>query len=93
LVKKAYEFKEISLVQQASIAEYQNNGTPSYSVIKNILSSFKKYGLVEHVPPKQKNLGQKREMAKKQLENIVSDFPQMSIRKGASAVGVSPTLV
>jgi len=50
LVKKAYEFKEISLVQQASIAEYQNNGTPSYPVIKNILSSFIKYGLVEHVP-------------------------------------------
>jgi len=57
------------------------------------LSSFNKYGLVEHVPPKQKNLGQKRDTAKKQLENIVSDFPQMSIRKGASAVGVSPTLV
>jgi len=74
LVKKAYEFKEISLVQQASIAEYQNNGTPSYSVIKNILSSFIKYGLVEHVPPKHKNLGQKRKMAKIQLENLVSDF-------------------
>jgi hypothetical protein len=32
------------------------------------LSSFKKYGLVEHVPPKQKKLGQKPEMAKKQLK-------------------------
>ncbi len=42
---------------------------------------------------KQKNLGQKREMAKQQLENIVSDFPQMSIRKAAPAVGVLPALV
>jgi hypothetical protein len=57
------------------------------------LSSFKKYGLVEHVPPKHKNLGQKREMAKKQLENIVTDFPQMSTRKAASSVGVSPAPV
>ena len=33
-------------------------------------------------------------MAKKQLEKqLVSDFPQLSIREAASAVGVSPTLV
>ena len=32
-------------------------------------------------------------MAKKQLENIVSEFTQMSIRKAASSVGVSPALV
>jgi hypothetical protein len=57
------------------------------------LPSFKKYDLVEHVPPKHKNLGQKREMAKTQLENIVSEFPQMSIRKAASSVGISPALV
>ena len=93
LVKKVYELKEISLVQQAFIAEYPKDGTPNYSVIKNILSNFEKYGSVAHVPPKHKNLGQKREMAKKQLENMVSDFPKLSIRKAASAVGVSPTLV
>ena len=57
------------------------------------MPSFKKYDLVEHVPPKHKNLGQKREMAKKQLENIVTDFPQMSTRKAASSVGVSPAPV
>ena len=32
-------------------------------------------------------------MAKKQLDNIGSEFPQMSIRKGASSVGVSPAPV
>jgi hypothetical protein len=75
LVSKAYEFKEISLVKQASLADYPNDGTPSYSIIKNILSSFKKYSLVERVPPKHENLGQKRNMTKIQLENLVSDFP------------------
>ena len=93
LVKSVYELKEISLVQRAFRTEYLNDSTPSYSVIKNILSNFEKYGSVAHVPPKHKNLGQKREMVKKQLKNLVSDFVQLSIRKAASAVGVSPTLV
>jgi len=57
------------------------------------LSNFEKYGSVAHVPPKHKNSGQKREMVKNLLENLVSDFPQLSIRKAASAVGVSSTLV
>jgi hypothetical protein len=71
-----------------------NDGIPSYSVIKNILILvLKKMVWLSMWHQKQKNLGQKREMAKKQLENIVSDFPQMSIRKAASAVGVSPALV
>ena len=93
LVKKVYELKEISLVQRAFRREYPKDGTPNCFVIKNILSNFEKFGSVAHVPPKHKNLGQKREMAKKQLENMVSDFPKLSIRKAASAVGVSPTLV
>jgi hypothetical protein len=53
LVKKAYELKEISLVQQAFITEYPNDGTPSYSVIKNILPYFVKYALIEQVSPDQ----------------------------------------
>jgi hypothetical protein len=61
LVKRAYELREISLVKPGFLTEYSNDGTSSYSVIKNILFSFKKYGLVEHVPPKHKNLGQKRQ--------------------------------
>ena len=65
LVKKVYELKEISLVQRTFRTEYPKYGTPSYSVIKNILSNFEKYGSVEHVSPKHKNLGQKREMTKK----------------------------
>jgi len=93
LVKLVYELREIFLVQRAFRTEYPKVGNPSHSVIKNILSNFEKYGSVEHVPPKHKNLGQKREMAKKQLESLVSDFPQLSIRKAASAVSVSPKLV
>ena len=70
LVKKGYELKEISLVQRAFRTEYPKDGTPSHSVIKNILSNFEKHGSVAHVPPKHKNSGQKREMVKNQLENF-----------------------
>ena len=93
LVKKVYDLKELSLVQRAFRTEYPKDGTPSHSVIKNIVSNFEKYGSVAHVAPKRKNSGQKREIVKNQLENLVSEFPQLSIRKAASAVGVSPTLV
>lgn len=57
------------------------------------MSNFEKYGSVAHVPPKHKNPGQKREKVKNQLENLVSEFPNLSIRKASSALGVSPTLV
>ena len=44
LVKTFYEFKEISLVKRAFRTEYPKEGTPSHSVIKNILFNFEKYG-------------------------------------------------
>ena len=58
LVKKAQELKEISLVQQVSLPAYPKDGHPIYFLIKNIMSNFEKYGLVEHVSPNHKNLGQ-----------------------------------
>ena len=63
LVKTFYEFKEISLVQRAFRTEYPKEGTPSHSVIKNILFNFEKYGSVAHVPLKPKNSGRNRESA------------------------------
>jgi hypothetical protein len=68
LVKNFYELKEISLVQRRFRAEYPKDGTPSHSVIKKIVSNFENYGSVDHVAPKKKNSGQKREIAKNQLE-------------------------
>ena len=54
---------------------------------------FEKNGSVAHMAPKRKEPSQKREDAKNQLETMVTDFSTFSIRKAASAVGVSPTLV
>ena len=92
-VKQVYKLKEKSLIQRAFRTEYPKDGTPIHSVIKDILSYFEKHGSVAHVPPKHKNLGQKREMVKNQLESLVQDFPLFSNRKATSAVGVSSSLV
>jgi hypothetical protein len=58
-----------------------------------MVSNFEKYGSVGHVAPKPKNPSEKREMAKNQLNFMVSNFDAFSISKAASAIGVSKTLV
>ena len=46
-----------------------------------------------HVTQKPKKTSQKYEDTKNKLENMVSHFSTFSIRKAASAIGVSSTLV
>lgn len=93
LVKKFYELNHISLVQKAWRTEFVNLKAPGYNTIKNIISNFENTGSVTHMPPKRKNPDPKREVAKNQLKTMISEFPSLSIRKAASAVNVSPSLV
>ena len=93
LLKNYYEYKNMASIQSAYRVEYKEKIAPNHKVIRNIVSVFEKTGSVAHMPPKRKNPSQKREDAKKQLETMVTDFSTISIRKAASAVGVSPTLV
>ena len=93
MLKKYYEYKNMASIQSAYRVEYKEKIAPNHKVIRNIVSVFEKNNSVTHMPPKWKNLSQIREDAKKQLETMVTDFSTISIRKAASAVGVSPTLV
>jgi hypothetical protein len=93
LVKKNYELKEISLVQRSFRSEYPNQGTPSHFTINNLISNFEKTGTVTPLLRKRKNIVQKREKTKKDLKKLVSEFPNLSIRKAACALDVSPTIV
>ena len=54
LVKKIYELKVISLVQQAFRREYPKEDIPGHPAIKNIISNFEKYGSVAMFPPEKK---------------------------------------
>ena len=93
LVQKFYELRYLSLIQKAWSSKFWNSKAPSHSVIKNIISNFEKTGSVSEKSQNQKKTGPKREKAKNELKKLVEDFPTLSIRKAASAVGVSPTLV
>jgi hypothetical protein len=93
LVKTYYESYSITHVQRAFSSKFPKSGNPSNSTINKTVSNFEKYGSVHRVPPVPKNPDKKREKAKNDLEKLVSEFPNLSIRKAACAVGVSPTLV
>ncbi len=84
--------KSLSLVQRAFRSQFKNCKAPSDTAIRNIISNFEKTGSVWSVPPKPKNSSTKREEAKNQIKNMVSEFESFSIRKAASATGVLPTL-
>jgi hypothetical protein len=79
LVKKYYELKDIYMVQRSFRAEYPKLGTPSHSNINNLMSNFKKHGTVAYVSPIYINREQKREKAKKDLEKLTAEFPNLSI--------------
>ena len=80
----------ISLVQRAWRTEFKNEKTPDAKVIKNIINIFEKMSSVVHIPRIVRDPTQKRQEAKNKLETM--DFPNLSIRKAAFAVGVSPSL-
>ena len=82
----------ISLVQRVWRTEFKNEKAPGANVIKSIINSFEKTGSVIHIPRIVRDPTQKRQEAKNKLETMVSDFPNLSIRKAAFAVGFSPSL-
>jgi len=93
LVKTYYKLGSITAVQRAYRTKYKNQTAPSYCAIQNIISVFETTGSVAHKTHKGEQPSEKRQMAKIELENLVAEIPNLSIRKAASAVGVSPTLI
>lgn len=93
LVKKWYEFNSFVAVQSAYRVEFKSKTSPDRKSIMNIIKTFEKTGSVIPTRSKNKEPSQKRKEAKKQLETMISDFPQLSIRKASSAIGVSSTMI
>ena len=91
---KRLQFNEYFVGQRAWQTDWQfkHEKAPDAKVIKNIINSFEKTGSVKDIPRIVRDPTQKRQEAKNKLETMVSDFPNLSIRKAASAVGVSPSL-
>ena len=85
--------KHASLVQRAFRAQYPKQKPPNYTTIKYIVSSFEKTGSVASTSRSRPEPSQKRQDTKNKLETMLAEFPNLSIRKAASSLDVSPTLV
>ena len=68
MVKKFYEFKNITLVQRAYKAEYKEKISPGNKVIENIVSNFEKNGSVTSSYPKTRNQTESEKMPKNRLK-------------------------
>ena len=77
IVKKYYELKNPVLVQRAYRTKYKNKKAPSPIVISNIISVFEETGSVAFLSQKRKTISAKRIEAKNQLENVISEFPNL----------------
>ena len=93
LVKNYYELHNITLIQRAYRTHFVKYDAPNHKLIKIIISNFEKTGSVGYASPKSKQDSRKREAAKNQLKDMLSDFKSFSITKATSAIGVSSTLV
>jgi hypothetical protein len=93
MVQKYYDLKKIILVQRAFRTKYAGEKAPDHKTIKYYVAQFEKDGSVSHNRSKPKQISAKREEAKSAVEQMFEEFPQLSIRKAASALTVSPTLV
>jgi hypothetical protein len=91
LVQKYYKLKSITLIQRSFSSNFKNEKAPTHKIISNIISCFEKTGSVMKIPHIKKEPTQKRQEVKNQLETMVTEFPKLTIRKAASAIGVSPT--
>ena len=56
-------------------------------IYKNERTSFEKTGSVSPTLPKRKRSSKKREDTKNELETMVTEFPNISLRRAASALG------
>ncbi len=66
---------------------------PTDASILAIVKTFEKTGAVCHMPPKPKVISKKRLDVIEPVENHITEFPSLSVRKIASAVVVSTKIV
>jgi hypothetical protein len=91
-LKIFYQKNNFTSVQKAYRSEFKNKPVPSICKLKNIVSKFE---ILNQWRGKQERRRSqvKSDRKPKKLQTMVNDFPNLSIRKAASAFGVYPTLI
>ena len=93
LLKTYYKTESITATQRAYLLEFNCKTAPDHRIIRYIVSTFEKTGSVVCTSKNKKPRSHKREEAKNQLEVMITEKPDLSSRKEASALGISQTLV
>ena len=89
LMKKYYELGSFRSVQKAWRTKFMNERAPCVNTIKYTVQRFEKSGSVTSSTPTHAKPSHKKEEAKNQLKDLVSNNPSLSIRKATAITGIS----
>ena len=93
MVNKYAEFKNVAKVQRAWRTEFKNLKAPDKGTILYNVCKFEKTGSVNHVARKVPKHSVKRLQAKNKIKDLISEKPNLSIRKLAVDSEISYELV
>jgi hypothetical protein len=89
MVTKYHRFQSSLKVQQAWDKKYPGEKSPTARTILANVKKFKETGSIQDLPHIFTKVNEQRESAKKQLIDLIHEFPKLSVRKAASAVGLN----
>jgi len=92
-IEKRIFSESLITVRRAFKKRFNTRKLPTDASILAIVKTFEKTGAVCHMAPKPKVISKKRLDAIEPVENLITEFPPLSVRKIASAVGVSTKIV
>jgi len=92
VVKFTINRESLVTVRRAFKKRFNTRKLPTDAILA-IVKTFEKTGAVCHMPPKPKVISKKRLDVIEPVENLITEFPFLSVRKIASAVGVSTKIV
>jgi hypothetical protein len=89
MVTKYHRLSSSLKVQQAWTKKYPGENPPSHNTILANVKKFKETGSIQDLPHIVNKVNTQRELAKKELTDLIHRLPKLSIRKAACAVGMN----
>ena len=86
---KFIELRSYSAVQRAFRSKWRNTKAPHHNTIKDLYDKFKKTGSLINVTRTRLPDAERREKAQILIENLVSEFPKLSLIQVAKSTGIS----
>lgn len=93
MVEKYHEFQSSLKVIEAWKKEYPEEKPPTATTILYQVKKFHKLGSILELPRFRIKINREMEAAKNTLIDLINAYPRLSLRRAASAVGISHTSV